>query len=58
MSESSKSGRFSALSGIGSRIPRVSRRTALELSTLAVIVAITVIFRVIKVSAGPYVDAY
>lgn len=58
MSESSKPSRFSAFSGIGFRIPRVSRRIALELSTLAVIVAITVIFRVIKVSAGPYMDAY
>ena len=46
------------LGNIASLRPRLSRRKALEASTLGMILVLAVIVRVIRVRWGPYMDAY
>jgi dolichyl-diphosphooligosaccharide--protein glycosyltransferase len=47
-----------ALGGVGSFLPRLSTRTLLEASTLGLVLVIAVVFRMIKIRWGPYMDAY
>ena len=54
-----KQGRLSGiLGGLTSFRPRLSRRTALEASILGMVLVLAIIFRIMKVRWGPYMDAF
>ncbi|UCH58042.1 MAG: glycosyltransferase family 39 protein, partial [Candidatus Bathyarchaeota archaeon] len=59
MAKTTRQGRFSGLlGGLASLRPRVSRRTALEVSILGMIIVLAVLFRTMRVRWGAYMDAY
>ena len=47
-----------ALGGVGSLLPRLSTKALLEASTLGLVLVLAVVFRMIKIRWGPYMDAY
>jgi dolichyl-diphosphooligosaccharide--protein glycosyltransferase len=59
MTKNTDQGRFGALSGtLGSLTPRITRRTALELAILGLVVVLAVLFRAMRVRWGAYMDAF
>ena len=59
MTRTTKQGRLSGiLGGVTSFRPRLSRKTALEASLLGMILVLAIIFRVMRVRWGPYMDAF
>ncbi len=59
MTKTTKQSRLSGiLDGISSLRPRLSRKTALEVSILGMVLVLAIIFRVMKVRWGPYMDAF
>ena len=59
MAKNTDQGRFGALTGtLGSLTPRITRRTAIELAVLGLVVVLAVLFRVMKVRWGAYMDAF
>ncbi|MDH5199599.1 MAG: glycosyltransferase family 39 protein [Candidatus Bathyarchaeota archaeon] len=47
-----------ALGGVGSLLPRLNTKALLEASTLGLVLVLAVVFRMIKIRWGPYMDAY
>jgi dolichyl-diphosphooligosaccharide--protein glycosyltransferase len=59
MTKATKQGRLSGiLGGVTSFRPRLSRRTALEASILGMVLVLAILFRIMKVRWGPYMDAF
>ena len=59
MAKTTDRGRFGALTGtLGSLTPRITRRTAIELAVLGLVVVLAVLFRAIRVQWGAYMDAF
>jgi dolichyl-diphosphooligosaccharide--protein glycosyltransferase len=59
MTKTTDKGRFGALTGtLGSLTPRITRRTALELAVLGLVVVLAVLFRAMRVRWGAYMDAF
>jgi len=59
MAKTTDRGRFGALTGtLGSLTPRITRRTALELAVLGMVVVLAVLFRAMRVRWGAYMDAF
>jgi dolichyl-diphosphooligosaccharide--protein glycosyltransferase len=62
MTKSTEQSKFSNLMGAMSSIvsfrPQLSRRTALEASILGMVIVLAIIFRVIRIQWGLYLDAY
>jgi dolichyl-diphosphooligosaccharide--protein glycosyltransferase len=59
MAKNTNQGRFGALSGtLGSLTPRITRRTAIELAVLGMVVVLAVLFRAMRVQWGAYMDAF
>jgi dolichyl-diphosphooligosaccharide--protein glycosyltransferase len=59
MAKTTDHGRFGALTGtLGSLTPRITRRTALELAVLGLVVVLAVLFRALRVRWGAYMDAF
>ncbi|RLG94966.1 hypothetical protein DRO27_04205 [Candidatus Bathyarchaeota archaeon] len=59
MGKTTDQGRFGALTGtLGSLMPRITRRTALELAVLGMVVVLAVLFRAMRVRWGAYMDAF
>jgi len=59
MAKTTDKGRFGALSGtLGSLTPRLTRRTALELAILGLVVVLAILFRAMRVRWGAYMDAF
>ena len=59
MTRTTKQGRLSGiLGGVSSLRPRLSRKTALEISILGMVLVLAIIFRVMRVRWGPYMDAF
>jgi dolichyl-diphosphooligosaccharide--protein glycosyltransferase len=59
MAKTTDQGRSGALTGVlGSLTPRITRRTALELAVLGLVVVLAVLFRVMRVRWGAYMDAF
>lgn len=59
MAKTTDQGRFGGLTGaLGSLMPRINRRTAIELAVLGLVVVLAVLFRVMRVRWGAYMDAF
>jgi asparagine N-glycosylation enzyme membrane subunit Stt3 len=59
MTKTTDQGRSGALTGaLGSLMPRITRRTALELAVLGLVVVLAILFRAMRVRWGAYMDAF
>jgi dolichyl-diphosphooligosaccharide--protein glycosyltransferase len=59
MAKTTDQGRFGGLTGaLGSLKPRITRRTAIELAVLGLVLVLAVLFRVMRVRWGAYMDAF